>query len=324
MRANSRALGFMLLGAGCILAGEAAAQAYPTKPVQMIVPFAPGGSIDITFRVIGPGLSERLGQSVVVVNRPGGAATIGMAAVAKAAPDGYTFGAASLAFAANPPFLAGKMPFDTEKDLVPVTQVAKSALAFLVNAEVPARSVKEFIALAKAKPGVLNYGSVGVASSGHLATALFESLSGTRMTHVPYTSGPLPALVANQIQLQLGPIPSSMPFIKAGKLFALGVSSLAPDPSLPGVPTVAETVPGFEVSEWPGIVAPAGTPPAIINRIHSEVVRVLADGEVRKRLADLGSVPVGSTPDEFGKFIRKELNTWAKVAAEVLAKSTNQ
>jgi tripartite-type tricarboxylate transporter receptor subunit TctC len=323
MRSNSRLLG-SVLGAATLACGGVSAQNYPTKPIQMVVPFAPGGSIDITFRVISPGLSERLGQPVVVLNRPGGAATIGMAVVAKSAPDGYTFGAASLAYAANPPFMVGKMPFDTEKDLVPVTQVAKSALAFLVNAEVPARSVKEFIALAKAKPGVLNYGSVGVASSGHLATALFESLSGTRMTHVPYNSGPLPALVANQIQLQLGPIPSSMPFIKAGKLFALGVSSLTPDPSLPGVPTVAESVPGFEVSEWPGIVAPAGTPAAIINRMQSEVVRVLADPEVRKRLSDVGSVPVGSTPDEFGKFIRKELTTWAKVAAEVLAKSTNQ
>ncbi|OGA04788.1 MAG: hypothetical protein A3H35_09635, partial [Betaproteobacteria bacterium RIFCSPLOWO2_02_FULL_62_17] len=274
--------------------------------------------------VIGPGLSERLGQPVVVLNRPGGAATIGMAVVAKSAPDGYTFGAASLAFAANPLFMAGKMPFDTEKDLVPVTQVAKSALAFLVNAQVPARSVKEFIELAKSKPGVLNYGSVGIASSGHLATALFASLSGVKMTHVPYTTGPLPALVANQIQLQLGPIPSSMPFIKAGKLFALGVTSLTPDPSLPGVPTVAESVPGFEVSEWPGIVAPAGTPGSIISRVQQEVVNVLAAPDVRKRLADLGSEPVGSTPEKFGKHIRKELGIWAKVAAEVLANPANR
>jgi tripartite-type tricarboxylate transporter receptor subunit TctC len=193
-----------------------------------------------------------------------------------------------------------------------------------VNAEVPARTVSEFIALAKAKPGVLNYGSVGVASSGHLATALFEQLSGVQMTHVPYTQGPLPALVANQIQLQLGPIPSSMPFIKAGKLFALGVSSLTPDPSLPGVAPIASTVPGFEVSEWPGLVAPSGTSPAIINRVHQEVVKVIAEPEVRKRLTDIGSVPVGSTPAEFGNFIKRELATWAKVAAVILADPKNR
>lgn len=324
MRTRLSSAGLALLATCTVMGGNALAQSYPTKPVQLIIPFAPGGSIDITFRAIGPGLSERLGQPMVVLNRPGGAATIGMREVAKAAPDGYTLGAASLAFAANPPFMVGKMPFDTEKDLVPVTQVARSALAFLVNAEVPARTVRDFIALAKSKPGVLNYGSVGMASSGHLATALFESLADIKMTHVPYTTGPLPALVANQIQLQLGPIPSSMPFIKAGKLFPLGVTSLTPDPSLPGVPTVAETVPGFEVSEWPGIVAPAGTPGAVINRIQQDVARVLADPEVRKRLAAVGSEPVGSTPEEFGRFIRKELTTWAKVAAYVLADPKNR
>ncbi|MFM9970911.1 MAG: tripartite tricarboxylate transporter substrate binding protein [Burkholderiales bacterium] len=313
-----------LLVAGCVAHGVAMGQSYPNKPVQIVVPFAPGGSIDITFRTIGPGLGDRLGQPIIVMNRPGGAATIGMGVVAKSAPDGYTFGAASLAFAANPPFLGDKMPFDTEKDLVPVTQVAKSALAFLVNAEVPARSISEFIALAKAKPGVLNYGSVGVASSGHLVTSLFEQLAGVSMTHVPYTQGPLPALVANQIQLQLGPIPSSMPFIKAGKLFALGVSSLTADPSLPGVPPVANTVPGFEASEWPGLVAPAGTPAAIISRVQQEVARVIADPEVRKRLTDIGSVPVGSTPAEFGSFIKKELATWAKVATVILADPKNR
>ncbi|HUL94005.1 MAG TPA: tripartite tricarboxylate transporter substrate binding protein [Burkholderiales bacterium] len=309
----------------CLMTAAAwAQQGYPNRAVQVIVPFAPGGAIDIGVRIVGPSLSARLGQPVVVLNRPGGGATIGMNAVAKSAPDGYTLGAASFAFAANPFILGDKMPYDSVKDLEPVTMIARTPMLMLVNTQMPAKSVAEFIRYAKARPGELNYGSVGIASSGHLITALFESLAGIRMTHVPFTTGPLPPLVANQIQLQFGPVPSSISFVKSGKLVAIGVSSPAPDPGLPDVPPISQTVPGFEAYEWVGLVAPAGTPREIIGRVHQDLVRTLAEPEVKSRIEAAGLQPVGSTPEELGAFIRKEMATWGKVARQALASEAKE
>jgi len=307
------------LGA-CLVAAAASGQpSWPNRPIQVVVPFAPGGSIDIGIRVIAPSLSTRLGQQIVVMNRPGGGATIGMNVVAKAAPDGYTLGAASFAFAANPFVLGDKMPYDSLKDLEPVTMVGRTPMIMLVNAQMPAKSVAEFISYVKARPGELNYGSVGIASSGHLITALFESMAGVRMTHVPFTTGPLGPLVANQIQLQFSPIPSALGFVKSGKLFVIGITSLTPDPAMPGVAPVSETVPGFEAYEWIGLVAPAGTPKDIVSRLQQEVAKTLEEPEVKNRLLGGGMQTVGGTPEEMGAFIRKEMSVWSKVAKQALA-----
>ena len=302
-----------------VAAAAAAEPSYPRRPIQIVVPFAAGGSIDSTMRWIGPGLAEQLGQPIVIVNRPGGGATIGMNVVARANPDGYTLGAASFAFAANPFVLGSDMPFDSVKDFEPVTMVARQPLLMVVNPVLGVKSVQEFINYAKARPGQLNYGSVGIASSGHLITALFEQLAGLKMVHVPITPLPLPSLVSNQIQLQFAPVPVAMPFTKVGRLLALGVTTLKPDPLLPGIPPVADTVPGFESYEWPGLVVKSGTPRAIINQLQKAVATVIAKPEVKALLESVSAQPVGSTPAEFRAFIKKEMTTWEKVARQVSA-----
>ena len=301
-----------------------AQQPYPTRPIEVIVPFAAGGSIDITFRIVGAALSKRLGQQVVIFNKPGAGASLGMAAVARAAPDGYTLGASSFAFAANPAVLE-KLPFDPIKDFEPVTLVARSPMWLLVNPKTPARTVQEFIDWVKSKPeGSLNYGSVGVASSGHLITELFLSQAGLKMTHVPYTTGPLPALAQGDIHLQFSPIPTAVPWVNDKRLVTLGITSLEADPSTPNIPPVSKTLPGFDTFEWPSIVAPAGTPRAIIDRIRQEVAAVLAEPEVKERLATLGSQAVGSTPAEFAEHIKKEIAQWGDVAGRLKLRGNTQ
>lgn len=211
------------------------------------------------------------------------------------------------------------MPFDSVKDFEPVTMVARQPLLMVVNPVLGVKSVQEFINYAKARPGQLNYGSVGIASSGHLITALFEQLAGLKMVHVPITPLPLPSLVSNQIQLQFAPVPVAMPFTKVGRLLALGVTTLKPDPLLPGIPPVADTVPGFESYEWPGLVVKSGTPRAIINQLQKAVATVIAKPEVKALLESVSAQPVGSTPAEFRAFIKKEMTTWEKVARQVSA-----
>ena len=314
---NSTLLRFLstLWSVSLIYAGSAAAQSYPAKSIRVIIPFAVGGSTDVVFRILAPRLSERLGQQVVVDNRPGGAATIGMDMVAKSPPDGYTLGVANLSFGANP-FMLSKMPFDTEKDLVPVSLVTLVPMVLSVHPSVPARSVKELIALAKAKPGSLNYGSAGNASANHLATELFTYMSGAKMVHVPYKGGG-PAVISilgGETAVLFATIPSSIQYFKSGRLIGLGVSTLKRDPALPEIPTVAEAgVPGYEVYEWQGVMVPAGTPSAVISRLHQEIVKTLAVPEVKERVAGVGAHAVGSTPEELATFIKKELATWSKV-----------
>jgi tripartite-type tricarboxylate transporter receptor subunit TctC len=303
------------LGGLVILAGNAAAQTYPAKPVRIVVPFGAGGSTDVVFRILAPRLAESLGQQVVVDNRPGGAATIGMDLVAKSAPDGYTLGVATLSFVANP-FILGKLPFNTEKDLVPVSLVTLVPLVLSVHPSVPARSVKEFIALAKVRPGSLNYGSAGNASANHLATEQFKFLTGINITHVPYKSAgaAVVSIVGGETAVMVATIPSAVEHFKSGRLIALGVSTRKRDPTLPDLPTIAESgVPGYEVYEWQGVVAPAGTSTAIINRLHQELVKSLAQPDVKERIASVGARDVGSTPEELAAHIKKELATWARV-----------
>ncbi len=308
----------------CVLGaygGQAGAADFPAKPVLLVIPFAPAGSTTLVFRVMAQKMSEGLGQQIVILSKPGGAATIGMNQVAKATPDGYTVGAATLSFTANPPFMGDKMPFNTEKDFVAVGMVSRLPMVLAINPNVAARSMKELIALAKSKPNVLNYGSAGIASSGHLGGALFELEAGIKMTHIPYsTTSSMDGLVGGQHQVQVSPVPSLLQFIKAGRILALGVTTLQPDPSLPGVPTIADSgLPGFEAYEWSGIVAPRGTPQAVIKRLESEIVKTLKDPDVKQKIEAMGARLAGGTQAELADHIKRELPKWAKVFKELRA-----
>jgi tripartite-type tricarboxylate transporter receptor subunit TctC len=303
-----------LLPALCFQAGSAAAQTFPVKPVRVVVPFAPGGATDVVFRLLAPKLSENLGQQAIVDNRPGGGSTIGMDAVAKSAPDGYTLGVANLSFVVNPSLLS-KLPYDTERDFAPVSLVTIVPLAVSVNPSVPAKSLKELIALAKARPGSLNYASSGNGSATHMATEMFKVMTGTDIVHIPYSGGgpAVLSVVAGQVSIYTGSIPSQLQHIKSGKLVALAVTSARPDPALPGIPTVGETVPGYEAVEWQGIVVPSGTAGPVIDRLNRAVVESVKAPDFNERLAGVGAHAVGSTPGEFAEYLKKELATWPKV-----------
>lgn len=293
-------------------------QAFPTRTVRAIVPYAPGGSTDVVMRILAPRMSEILGQQVVVENRPGGSSTIGLDAAAKST-DGHTMGIANITFCANPS-LFKKMPFDSEKDLLPVSLMSIVTLVLSVHPSVPATSVKELIALAKAQPGVMNYASAGNVSANHLATERFNSMTGIKMTHVPYKGGgpAVIALLSGETALLFATIPSSIQHFKTGKLRALGVTSLKRSVALPEVPAIAESaVPGFEANEWNGGLVPAGMPRAAIDRLYQAIAKSAAIPEVRERIIALGAEPVASTPDDFGAFIRREFATWAKIIREV-------
>jgi tripartite-type tricarboxylate transporter receptor subunit TctC len=305
----------VVLCALAFTAGTASAQSYPARTVRVIVPFAPGGATDVVFRILAPRTFEGSGQTVMIDNRPGGAATIGMDLVAKSKPDGYTLGVANVSFGVNP-FLMRRMPYDTEKDLLPVSLVVQVPLVLVVHPSVPVRTVKALIAFAKARPGGLTYGSAGNASASHLSMELFNHLTGNKMVHVPFKGGG-PArvsLISGETAIQFATIPAMMPHFREGRLVPLGVSTLKRDPTLPELPTLAESgVADFEVAEWQGVVVPAGTPGAIVGRLHQEIVKVLEHPEVKERLAANGARPVGSTPAEFEAFIRREMSTWSKV-----------
>ncbi len=301
-----------------LMAGPSVAQQpYPSRPIEIVVPFSAGGAVDTTFRIIGPPLSKRLGQGVIIMNRPGAGATLGMAAVARATPDGYTLGAASFAFAANSAVVK-KLAYDPLKDFAPVTMVARSPGVLVVNPKSPARTVQQFIDWVKSKPpGELNYGSVGLASTGHLVTELFLSRAGLKMTHIPYSAAPIAALAQGDIHLQFSNIPQAAPWISDGRLIAIGVTSLEPDPNVPNLEPVSKTLPGFETYEWPGLVAPAGTPRDIIDRIQREIALVVAEPAVKARLATLGLQVIANTPEEFGAHIKKESALWASVVPQL-------
>ncbi len=319
MKISPRAAWACLLSAPALYAGTADAQTWPAKPIRMIVPYSPGGSTDVVMRIISPRMSEILGQQVVVENRPGGSSTIGLDIAAKSAPDGYTLGIPNLTFGANPS-LFKKMPFDTEKDLVPVSLVSIVTLVLTVHPSVPARSVKELIALAKSKPNSLNYGSAGNVSANHLATERFNYMTGTKMVHIPYKGGgpAVISIVSGETAILMATIPSSIQHFESGRLIPLGVTSLKRNSALPKIPSIAEAgVPGYEAIEWNGVVVPAGTPPAVITRLNQAIVKSLAIPEVKERIVSLGADPVGNTPEEFSAFIKKELATWSKVIKEV-------
>ena len=318
---NSKLLCFLsaLWSVALIYAGSATAQSYPAKPIRIIVPYAPGGSTDVVFRLLAPRLSEDLGQTVVVDNRPGGSSTIGLDLAAKSPPDGHTWGAPNITFGANPSLMK-KMPFDSEKDLVPVSQVTVVTMVLSLHPSVPARSVKQLIGLAKARPGELNFSSAGNASANHLATAKFMHMSGTNLTHVPYKGGgpAVISLVSGETSMLFATIPSAIQHIQSGRLRGLAVSRAQRNPALPDVPTVAEAgVPGYEAIEWNGVMVPAGTPPAVVRRIHQSLSKVLAAPAMKERIVGVGAEVVGSSPEEFTAFIKSEFAAWAKVIKEV-------
>jgi tripartite-type tricarboxylate transporter receptor subunit TctC len=293
----------------------AGAQAFPAKAVRIIVPFAPGGSTDIVARLLAPKLSEHLGQSVIVDNRGGGATTIGMDMVAKAPPDGHTLGVATLTFALNPS-LFSKLPYHPERDFAPVSLVSTVSFVTAIHPSVPARSVKQLIALAKSRPGSLNFSSSGNGSASQMAVELMKHMTGTDMVHVAYTGGgpALLALLSGQVSMFTMSIPAGLPYFKSGKLIALGVTSARRDPILPDVPSIAESgLPGYELIEYQGIVAPAATPRAAINRLREDIVKSLNAPELKERFASSGTYAVGSTPEELNDYIRKQIAAWAKV-----------
>jgi len=314
-----------LLTACAWFAASAAAQpagkpggVYPSRPIRLIVPFAPGGSNDIMARLVGQKFSEALGQQVVIDNRAGGSGIIGTDLAAKAAPDGYTMLMMSLTFAVNPS-LFRKLPYDTEKDLAPVTLVASAPLMLVIHPSIPAKSVPEFLAYAKANPGKLNFGSGGPGTTPHLAGEMLKMTSGIAMTHVPYKGGgpALADLMGGQIQLMLENIPSTLPLAKAGKLRALAVTGSKRSPLVPDLPTLAEAgLKGYEIVGWNGLFMPAGTPRNIIAYVHTQTVHALGQADVKQRLSTLGAEGVGSSPDEFRSFIKAEIAKWAKVVKQ--------
>ena len=295
---------------------------YPTRPVRLVVPFPAGGTTDIIARATAQKLSEAWGQQVIVDNRPGAGGNVGSELVAKSAPDGYTLLMGTVGTHAINPSLYAKMPYDHVKDFAPVILVAGVPNVLVVNPELPVKSVPELIAYAKANPGKLNFASSGNGTSIHLSGELFKAMTGVQMTHVPY-KGSAPALtdlVGGQVQLMFDNLPSSLAFIKAGKLQALAVTSATRAAALPDVPTVADFVPGFEASSWFGILAPAGTPPAIIAKINGEVTKWLATPEAKDKLTAQGANAAGGSPQDFAKHIQAETAKWAKVVKDSGAK----
>ena len=298
-----------------LLAAGAHGENYPARPLRLVIPYAPGGPVDIVGRVVGLKLTEALGQQVIVDNRAGAGGNIALEIVAKAAPDGYTLLMGANGPIAINPSLYRRMPVDTVKDFAPVTMVASSAMILVAHPSLPAHSVKELIALAKAHPGMINYASSGSGSTAHLASELFKNMAGVQMVHVPYKgAGPaLADLVSGQVQTMFTGISSTLPYVKSGKLQALAVSSEKRLPILPDVPAVAETLPGYEVTTWYGVFLPAGAPAGVIDRLHDALAQALNSADTRQRLAALGADPRVNTPREFAAAIRSELEKWAAI-----------
>lgn len=298
-------------------AAPALAQSYPAKPIRLIIPFAAGGGSDILGRMIGQKLAENLGVQVTPDNRPGASGIIGMDIVAKSPPDGYTIGIISTGHVVNPSVYS-KMPFDTLNDLAPITLVATTSLMVTVPNALPVKSLKELIALAKRRPGELNYASSGNASAQHLATELFKKTAGVNMVHVPYKGGApaLVDLVAGQVQVMFCS-PSAMPYVKSGRLRVLAYGGSKRSTVLPEVPTIKESgYPDYEAVEWWGMYAAAKTPPAIVTRLNSEIGKVLNLPEIRQRLADIGFEAAPTSVAQFDKFQRDEHAKWGKVARD--------
>jgi tripartite-type tricarboxylate transporter receptor subunit TctC len=304
----------------CVLAGAlvatlpAVAQDYPKRPIELVVPFVAGGTTDNIARLMAQRFSETWGQTVVVNNRAGGGSTIGTNAVAKAPPDGHTLLVTTIGFAIN----AGlqKLPYDPIGDFTPVTELASLPLVLVVHASVPATNLQEFIALAKSKPGGWDYASSGTGTSPHLAAEMFKSMAGIELVHVPFKGNAeaMNSLMGGHVKIYFALVPAVLQHIKTGALRAIAVTTEERLPYLPDVPTIAELgFPGYEISSWQGVFAPAGTPKDVVGKINGELVRMLNVPEIRRRISQEGADPVGSTPDAFATRVKNEITKWTKV-----------
>jgi tripartite-type tricarboxylate transporter receptor subunit TctC len=304
----------VLITLGALLPDAAYAAAFPNRPLRLIVPFPPGGFNDQLARVLGQHMHRHWGQPVLVDNRPGGSTLLGTDLAAKAAPDGHTLLVVSFAFAVNPS-LHAQLPYDTLKDFAPVVLAAGTPNFLVVNRDLPVRSVRELIQAAKASPGKLDYGSAGSGTSPHLCMEMLKSMAGIDLVHVAYKgSAPLVTdLIGGQVQVMFDNAPNVLPHVRAGKVRALAVSTVTRSPLMPEVASLADSVPGFDVEVWFGIVAPAGTPPDVVTRINTEINRILALPEVKQRFAEQGVRTIGGTPQQFGVYLGTEIARWAKV-----------
>jgi tripartite-type tricarboxylate transporter receptor subunit TctC len=304
------------LGWGIVLAATVIyAQPYPNKAIRFVVPFPPGGGTDIVARTVTTKLSEALGVPVVVDNRGGAGGTIGTELVARAAPDGYTLVLVSGSHVINPSIYQ-KLPYDSLRDFSPITLLVSAPGVLVVNPLVPAKNVQELIQLAKSKPGQLNYASAGSGTPPHLAAELFKAMAGVDIIHVPYKGNAqaLTDVLGGYVSLTFPTMPSALPHVKNGKLRALGVTSAQRSRSAPEIPTIAESgVPGYEASSWYGVLAPASTPPAIVNKLHDAILNLLQLQDVKERLFGQGLEPSGETPEQFTKRIEREIQKWSKV-----------
>jgi len=293
----------------------AAAQSYPTKPIRFVVGFPAGGATDVVARAISQPLAEALGQQVIVDNRAGAASNIGAEIVASSPKDGYTIFMGTVSTAINPT-LYKKLPYDALKDFAAVSQVSDTPFMFATHPSLPVKTVKEFIALAKARPGQLNYGSAGNGSGGHLFTVMFASMAGVDLLHVPYrgASFAITSVLSGETIFFFDNIVTTLPLARAGKLRALAVTTIKRSAAAPDIPTIAESgVPGYDANAWFGVFAPAGTPPAVIGRLHAEIGKIVRVPQIRDRFLALGAEPVGSAPEQFAAFYRNEVAKWAKV-----------
>lgn len=309
------------LGRRCLLAALAAlsvgaqADTYPSKPVRLMVPFPPGGPTDVLARIVAPRLAERLGQPVVIDNKPGASGMVGADVVARAAPDGYTLLVNASIHVINPS-LYPKQPYDAIADFAAISNLADVPLVLAVNPKVPAQSVKDLVALAKSAKAPLAFASAGNGASQHLSGEAFKVAAGIDLLHVPY-KGSAPALtdlIGGQVQLMFDSLPSAMPFVKSGAIRALAVTTSKRTPALPDVPTIAESgYPGFSISTWYGVWAPAGTPAAIVQKLSGEIAAIVRQPDVRAQFEKLGAEPVGNSPAEFSAFTKAELTKWAGI-----------
>ena len=307
-----------------LAAGHASAQkkdAYPTKPIRLIVPFAPGGGTDIVARAMAQKLTESLGQSVVVDNRAGGGGTIGAETAVRSLPDGYTLAMVSGSYAANAALF--KLPYDPVNDVTPISLIGETGFLVSLHPSVSAKTIKELVALAKAKPGGLNYASTGTGGITHLATELFDTMADVKMTHIPY-KGTGPALIdllGGQVQIMFGAMPAMVPQHKVGKLRGIAVTTSKRSGAVPDVPTVAETVPGYEAILWYAFWGPKNLPKDVVTRLNAEIAKAISTPEMKERMATEGLEPAGGPPSQFGDILKRDVPKWTKVVKDANIKT---
>jgi tripartite-type tricarboxylate transporter receptor subunit TctC len=309
-------LGALASGSGL---AQTTAATFPERPVRLIDPYAPGGGSGVLARILSERLSPLWGKQIVVDNRPGAAGALGTEMAMRAAPDGHTLVMGTSGSIAINPSIYPKLPYDPVRDLVAITQTSEQVSALALHPAVPANSVKELISLARSQPGKLNFSSAAHGSTGHLSGELFNQLAKVDTRHVPYKgSGPAAvALIAGEVQMMIGNVLTLLPHIQSGRIKAIAVTSRARSPSLPNLPTIAEAgVPGYEAMGWNGVFSPARTPRAIVEKLNADIVRVLNMPDVRERLAAMGSTPVGGTPEQFGDYVKREIERWGRVIRE--------